>query len=150
MSIFTEFFNLNVWQSSEFTSRLLKLFCHVSNMDTLEWLIYAKLIRAFTPNSKQFSLYYGIIIRNTKLKQTKGWQRFKKNYQLFNLIFECHCLQVSSTEVARAILHTHQTSGMYAGVRACYCMHQMEKTGDKQEFKTFPKTCSQGLQTCSH
>ena len=33
------------------------------------------------------------------------------------------------TEVVRVIFNTHETSGPFAGVSVCDCIHEMEKTG---------------------
>ena len=63
---------------------LLKLFCCVSQRDTQDCLIYAKLIIVFTPDLK-FSPFSEVIHGSTTFKLTKGKQRLKK--KLFHLMF---------------------------------------------------------------
>ena len=73
-----------MWQGSECASGLPSLFCHGSKRNTQELLIYAKLIIVFT---SEFSPYSEVKQGSATTKLTKGWQRWKKNDQLFNLLF---------------------------------------------------------------
>ena len=50
MTVFAKHSISDVWQSSEYVSGLLKLFCHSSKRDTQEYLLYIKLIIVFTQN----------------------------------------------------------------------------------------------------
>ena len=50
LTIFANHSILDVWQNSEYTSGLLKLFWRGSKRDTKEHLIYAELIMLFIPN----------------------------------------------------------------------------------------------------
>ena len=128
-------------------------------MDALEWLTYAKLIMAFTPNSKQFSLYYGVIHRSTKFKPTKVYQRFKKiiNYSIWFFWSFFHFLHSNVPDIKchkqkwRVLFFTRTKP--VACVLACaraIARIKRKRLVMKQEFETFPKTCSQGLQICSH
>ena len=61
---------LDVWHGFEYTSGLHKLFCHGSQSDTPDCMIYAKLIIVFTPNL-EFPPYSEVIHGSTILKLTK-------------------------------------------------------------------------------
>ena len=56
----------------------LSCFCHGSQRDAQDCLIYAKLIMLFTPNL-EFSPYSEVIHESTTLEVTKGYQRLKKS-----------------------------------------------------------------------
>ena len=71
LTIFAKKFILDVWQGSEYTSELLKLFSHGSKSDTQEHLIYTKLIIVFTPNL-EFSPYFEVVHGSTTFKLTEG------------------------------------------------------------------------------
>ena len=71
MIVFTKYSILDVWNGSEYTSGLLKLFCPGSQRHTQDCLIYAKLIIVFTPNL-EFSPYSEVIHGSTTFKLTKG------------------------------------------------------------------------------
>ena len=61
---------VDVWHGSEYTSGLRKLFCHGSQSDTPDCVIYAKLIIVFTPNL-EFLPYSEVLHGSTILKLTK-------------------------------------------------------------------------------
>ena len=61
--------NLDVWPGSEYASGLFKLFFHSSKRDIWEHLIYAVMIKVFTPN---FSPYSKVILGSTTFKLMKG------------------------------------------------------------------------------
>ena len=71
MIIFTKHSIFDVWHSSEYTSGLHKLFCHGSQRDTQDCLIYAKLIIVLTPNL-ELSPNSGIIHGSTTFKLTNS------------------------------------------------------------------------------
>ena len=83
-------------------------------------LIYAKMVIYSIPFKLEFSLYSEVKYGSTTFELTEGWQRLKKNDQLFNLIVVFFHFLYSNvpnnkcqTEVAHAI----------AGLCAYSCTH---------------------------
>ena len=114
LTIFTKHSLLDVWQSSEYASGLLKLFYPGSKRDTREYLLYIMLIIVFTQN---FSLIW------------------KYNIQANDAFALCFIFFIPMSQIISVIdrsgmcyFYTHQTIGACASICMCHHMHQMENS----------------------
>ena len=82
LSIFAKQSILDVWQGSEYASRLLKLFCPGSKRDTQKCLLYIKLIIVFTPNLEFFP-YSEVIQYMVNIQANKSITKIKENYSIW-------------------------------------------------------------------
>ena len=78
MIIFAKQSTLDVWQSSEYASGLLKLFCLGSKRNTQEYWLYVKLMIVFTPNFEFFP--YSEVIQYMEVQHSSE-QKYNKNFK---------------------------------------------------------------------
>ena len=156
MTIFTKQSILNVWQSSECISGLLKLFCRGSKRDTRERLMYAKLIILFTSNlefpSYPFNLkkfwkkYSEVIHGSTTFKLIKRLKKKKITVQFdvfkFSFTFFIAMVQtVSDINKSGACYFLHASNSW----RVCWRVRVRSHASDGEDCYHFPETWLSGL-----
>ena len=98
MTIFAKLSILDLWQSSEYASGLLKLFCGGSIKEYIGTLIYSKLIvyNIYLLQSKTFPLFWSYILKHN-IQANEAMTKVKEKWSTIK--FDFFVLSFSSSSV---------------------------------------------------